>query len=41
MLKRLRSHGVSVKAGRRLLVLRDGSRAITAEVRMLWPDALQ
>lgn len=41
LLKRLRSRGVSAKAGRRLLVLRDGSSAIAAGVRRLWPDAVQ
>jgi putative transposase len=41
LLKRLRSRGVSAKAGRRLLVLRDGSNAIAAGVRRLWPDAVQ
>lgn len=41
LLKRLRSRGVAAKAGRRLLVLRDGSSAIAAGVRRLWPDAVQ
>jgi transposase-like protein len=41
LLKRLRSRGVSAKDGRRLLVLRDGSSAIPAGVRRLWPDAVQ
>lgn len=35
LLKRLRQHGVSAGAGRRLLVLRDGSSAIAAGVRRL------
>lgn len=41
LLKRLRSRGVSAKAGRRLLVLRDGSSAIAAGVKRLWPEAVQ
>jgi len=41
LLKRLRGRGVSAKSGRRLLVLRDGSSAIAAAVRRLWPDAVQ
>lgn len=41
LLKRLGNRGVSAKGGRRLLVLRDGSSAIAAGVRRLWPDAVQ
>ena len=41
LLQRLVAKGVSEKAGRKLLVLRDGSAAIASGVRKLWPGAVQ
>lgn len=41
LMERLARRGVVQPEGRRLLVLRDGSRAIEAGVRQHWPEALQ
>jgi putative transposase len=41
LVSRLAERGVKPAKGRRLLVLRDGSAAIAAAVRRVWPDAVQ
>jgi transposase-like protein len=41
LMERLAQRGVVEPEGRRLLVLRDGSRSIEAGVRQHWPQALQ
>lgn len=41
LINRLKKRGVKAAEGSRLLVLRDGSKAIAAAVSRCWPDALQ
>lgn len=41
LIGRLAQRGVKAGGQRRLLVLRDGSQAIAAAVKRMWPDALQ
>jgi putative transposase len=41
LISRLKERGVEAEKGSRLLVLRDGSKAIAGAVRRCWPDALQ
>lgn len=41
LINRLKKRGVEPPKGSRLLVLRDGSKAIAGAVRRCWPDALQ
>ena len=41
LIERLAKRGVKEPDGRRLLVLRDGSKAIAAAVRRLWPNSVQ
>lgn len=41
LIGRLAQRGVKAGGQRRLLVLRDGSQAIAASVKRMWPDALQ
>lgn len=40
LLTRLAERGIREKPGRKLLVLRDGSKAIAAGVRKIWPESL-
>jgi putative transposase len=41
LIERLAQRGMKTSGGRGLLVLRDGSAAIAAAVRRMWPEALQ
>ena len=41
LISRLAQRGVKANEQRRLLVLRDGSAAIAAEVKRMWPEAVQ
>jgi len=41
LIGRLAQRGVKADGQRRLLVLRDGSQAIAAAVKRMWPDAIQ
>lgn len=41
LIERLAARGVKGGEGRRLLVQRDGSQAIAAAARRMWPDAIQ